>query len=125
MSDYTIDPLEYAAYLATARRRAAKEQQALEERREQDWEVARQAAVMLRERFGATKVAVIGSLAHGHWFSMTSDVDLAVWGLAADNYFTAVARLQDLSPQFGVDLIDAERCRQALKQAVMKEGIPI
>ena len=68
---------------------------------------------------------VIGSLAHGHWFSTTSDIDLAVWGLEVDDYFIAVARLQDLSPQFGVDLIDAERCRPPLKKVVMKEGIPI
>lgn len=63
-----------------------------------------------------------GSLAHGHWFSQTSDIDLAVWGLEADAYFTAVARLQDLSPEFKVDLVAMESCRPALREAIIAEG---
>ena len=45
-------------------------------------------------QFAATQVTLFGSTVHGHWFSTTSDIDLAASGLASDDYFTAVARLQ-------------------------------
>ncbi len=48
-----------------------------EERFEQAWEVAYRAARLLRERFGATRVVVFGSLAHRAWFRPWSDIDLA------------------------------------------------
>jgi len=87
--------------------------------------VAKQAAALLKQEFGVQQVAVFGSLVHGRWFSKTSDVDLAVWGLGADDYFVAVSRLQDLSPEFKVDLVDMERCSPALKQAVLQTSQPL
>jgi predicted nucleotidyltransferase len=70
---------------ATARRRWEAEQQALAQRRERTWELVRRAAAMLKEQFGATRVVAFGSLVHGHWFSSASDVDLAAWGITADD----------------------------------------
>ncbi|HEY66354.1 MAG TPA: nucleotidyltransferase domain-containing protein, partial [Caldilineae bacterium] len=43
--------------------------------------IARKAAEMLREEFGAIRVVLFGSLARGGPFDMHSDVDLAAWGL--------------------------------------------
>ena len=103
-----ISSAAMANYRAAARRRAEEAERALTLRRERAGEVARQAAALLKEQFGATQVAVFGSIVHGHWFSATSDIDLAASGLAADDYFTAVARLQDLSSEFKVDLVALE-----------------
>lgn len=41
-------------------------------RRDRAWEVARKAAIILKERFGATRVLVFGSLAHRAWFTPRS-----------------------------------------------------
>ena len=85
--------------------------------------MAQQAAALLKEQFGATQVALFGSTVHGHWFSTTSDVDLAASGLASDDYFTAVARLQDLSPEFKVDLVALEHCKAELRESIAREGV--
>lgn len=120
-----LTPEEMAVYRATARRRWERERQERARRRERAWEVARRASTLLKERFGATRVVVFGSLAHGRWFSKTSDIDLAAWGLKDEDYFTAVARLQDLSPEFEIDLVAMERCKPSLRETILKEGTPL
>jgi predicted nucleotidyltransferase len=120
-----VNQQQMAAYRATAQRRQEQEQQDLAQRRDRAWEVARQAAEFLRTRFGATRVVAFGSLAHRAWFSPTSDIDLAVWGLVPDDYLVAVAQLQDLEPQFKIDLISAEHCRPELRAAIAEEGEPL
>ena len=118
-----VEPEKMAVYRATARRRWKREQQKLARRRERGWQVTRRAATLLKEQFGATQVMVFGSLVHNHWFSSTSDIDLAVWGLPSDDYFVAVAKLQDLSSEFKIDLIAIERCQPALWEAITQEGV--
>ena len=119
----TVSPAAMAIYRATARRRAQEAERALALRRARAGEVAHLAAVLLKEQFGATQVFIFGSTVHGFWFTATSDIDIAASGLASDDYFTAVARLQDLSPEFKVDLVDLERCKLALRDAVLREGV--
>ena len=120
-----LTPEAMAVYRATARRRWERERRERARRRERAWEVARRASALLKERFGATRVVVFGSLAHERWFSETSDIDLAAWGLKDEDYFTAVARLQDLSPEFEVDLIAMEHCKPSLRDTILKEGKPL
>lgn len=117
-----LDPATIAAYRETARRRWDARQEQLALRREHAWQVARQAAGFLRDEFGAIQVAVFGSLARGDWFSSTSDIDLAVWGLPPEDYFLAVARLQDLSTEFKIDLVAIERSRQGLRDTIEREA---
>jgi uncharacterized protein len=116
-------PAAMAIYRATAQRRAAEASRRLALRRARALEVAQQAAALLKEQFGATQVAVFGSTVHGHWFSTTSDIDIAASGLASDEYFTAVARLQDLSPEFKVDLVALEHCKAELRESIAREGV--
>jgi predicted nucleotidyltransferase len=113
------------SYRATAQRRWEQEQRELVQRGERAWEVARHAATLLKEQFGAARVFVFGSLVHGYWFSRTSDIDLAAWGLSADDYFVAVAKLQDLSPEFEIDLIAIPYCRPGLREVIEREGQPL
>jgi predicted nucleotidyltransferase len=120
-----LTPEALARYRATAQRRWEQEQRANARRLEWAWELAQQAAVLLKGQFGATRVVVFGSLAQGHWFSQTSDIDLAAWGLKGEDFFAAVARLQDLSPEFSVDLVAMEHCRPELRQVILAEGIPV
>lgn len=113
---------QMAVYRATARQRRERKQRELAHRKERAWQVVHQAATLLREQFGATQVAAFGSLVHGYWFSRASDIDVAVWGLQADDYFVAVAKLQDLSPEFEIDLVTVEHCKPELREIIAREG---
>jgi predicted nucleotidyltransferase len=95
------------------------------ERRDRAWEVARTAANLLRERFGATRVVVFGSLAHDEWFTRWSDIDLAAWGISPDAFFRAVAEVTGLSAEFKVDLVDPHDCRPAMRQSIDREGVAV
>jgi predicted nucleotidyltransferase len=95
------------------------------ERWEQAWEFARIAAHLLRERFGAARVVAFGSLAHRSWFSPWSDIDLAAWGIPADQFYRAVAAVTGISPDFQVDLVDPDDCRQSVRQSIELEGIEL
>ena len=114
-----------AGYRATARRRWRDERRELNRRYAKARRVARVAADLLRERFGATRVLLFGSLAHGLWYSETSDIDLACEGLTSETYLLAVARLQDISDEFKFDLVPLESCRPDLREAILKDGLQI
>ncbi len=110
------------AYRLTLNQRQAMEEVRQVQRVANATEVAKQAATLLRGKFKAERVVVFGSLVHGYWFSPTSDIDLAVWGLDSLTHLTAVAQLQDLEPEFKVDLVRMERCQPGLKQVILQEG---
>jgi len=113
-----------AIYKRTARERQARDRQALLARRESAWTVAHQAARLLRERFGATRVIAFGSLAHGAWFHARSDIDLAAAGIAPDDYFSAGAALDHLTSLFEFDLIRCESAPARLLQSI-QQGVEI
>lgn len=92
------------------------------ERWEQACEVARGAAQLLREQFGAKQVVAFGSIVHRDCFTPWSDIDLAVWGIPAHQFYQAVAAVTGLSPDFKVDVVDAEDCAMSLRQIIESEG---
>lgn len=112
-------------YQTTARRRQAEEQCRLTQRYERAWALARQAAALLREQFGAERVAVFGSLAHRELYHAQSDVDLAVWGLDQRQYYRAVAQVQDLDTSFEVDLVSVEEAAASLQSRIAAEGVAL
>jgi len=116
-----LTPEEFRAY------RPGKEwdKQQVAERWDRAWAVARVAAGLLREKFGAKRVVVFGSLAHQALFSPWSDVDLAAWGIPADQYYRAVAAVTGMSADFEVDLVDPTECRPRLRQVIEREGIDL
>lgn len=101
------------------------DEETVAERWERAWQIARLAARLLRERFGATRVVAFGSLAHRTWFTPWSDVDLAAWGIPPDAFYRAVALVTGLSPEFEIDLIVPEDCRPALRQVIEREGVEL
>jgi predicted nucleotidyltransferase len=112
-------------YRASMRARDEITAREREARRQRAWQVAREAAALLRREFGAERVVAFGSLAHGRWFTIISDVDLAAWGLGPDAHLIAVAQLQDLAPGLQVDLVRAERCSEALLTVIEDEGLQL
>jgi len=96
-----------------------------EERRAKALELAKKASFLLRQQYGAKKVVVFGSLARTKSFSAWSDIDLAAWGIETDKYFSAVAAVTGLSPDFKIDLVEPDTCRQAMRNSILKHGIEI
>lgn len=92
---------------------------------EHAWQVAREAAHMLKERFGATRVRAFGSLLHPDRFDGTSDVDLAVEGLDLSRYWEAQTQVLYLDDEVIVDLVDRGGCSSAVWQHVEQEGVDL
>lgn len=78
------------------------------ERWQRGWQLAYFLAHLLREQFGATRVAVFGSLSSPEEFDQKSDLDLAVWGIHPTRFYQAVAAVTAISSEFEVDLIDGD-----------------
>lgn len=97
----------------------------LEERRAKALELAKKASFLLRQRYGAKRVVVFGSLARAKAFSARSDIDLAAWGIAPDIFFSAVAAVTGLSPDFKIDLVEPNTCRESMRTSIQKHGIEI
>ncbi len=109
----------------TYRPRVRTDEEQAVKRWERAWKVARTAATLLREEFGAGRVVVFGSLTHRAWFTPWSDIDLAAWGIAPDAFYRAVALVTGLSSEFEVDLVSPEDCRPALRRAIMQKGVDL
>jgi len=97
----------------------------LEKRRVKALELAQKASFLLRQRYGAKRVVVFGSLARAKSFSVWSDIDLAAWGIAPNKFFSAVAAVTGLSPDFKIDLVEPDTCREAIKSSILKHGVEI
>lgn len=115
-----ISPAKMAVYRKQARLREKKTQADIAARHARAWEVALQAAHLLKTEFGASRVAVFGSLLYPERFHLRSDIDLAAWDV--QHYFRAVSRLLDLAPEFEIDLVPMEDAREGIARVVLREG---
>ncbi len=86
--------------------------------------IAKKIAVELKEHFGAHRVVLFGSAARGN-IHAKSDIDIAVWGIPAKDFYRAVAFATGYSNEWKVDMVDAEDCRETLKQSILKDGIEL
>ena len=89
------------------------------------WQTAHRIAAMLYEDFGATQVAVFGSLAKPDAFSKWSDIDIAVWSLPSDKYFRAVWETEAISRLFKLDLVDVESCKGLFRERIENQAVRI
>ena len=121
--DIAIAPEVMARYRHSARAREMARTQETEQRRQAAWAVARQAARLLREAFGATRVVVFGSLAHGAWFGPQSDIDLAVEGVAPEAFWRAWTTLDRVDYAFVIDLIAIEEASDSVCAEIADQGI--
>lgn len=112
-------------YRRTARARWKAEQQRQEERRARAWELARQAAQLLKEQYGVPRVVVFGSLTHSGRFTRWSDVDLAAWGLTSANWLRASAAVRELSREIDLNLVDVACCSPELLDVIERDGVPL
>ena len=120
-----ISEQEMSVYRKTARGHWAHKQQELDQRRRQAWILARQAGVLLKERFGVKQVVVFGSLVRGDLFHARSDVDLGVRGLDEKRYYRAVAQLLSLDPTIKIDMVMVEDTPDSLRATINQEGVVV
>ncbi len=116
----------WKSYLAGARQRPMPELTAAQaEARERLLGRVRQAGAAIKSRFGVRRVVVFGSLAHASWFAPDSDVDLAVEGLAGDDYWRVWGLAEEIIGDRPVDLIELETAGEALSQAIARHGVDL
>jgi len=121
-SRHVLSEQEMAIYRAAAERQHAQEAKELVLRRERAWERARQAATLLKQNFGAERVAVFGSLLRPDCFNRWSDVDIAAWGINLRDTFRAIGAVMDLGEDIEINLVDMNTCRDTLRHTIEVEG---
>jgi uncharacterized protein len=119
----TIAPEAMTRYRRAAMAREGAHRQETEQRRQAAWGIARRAARLLREEFGATRVVVFGSLAHGAWFEQRSDIDLAAEGIPPQAFWRAWCALDRLAPAVDIDLIAIESAPARLRDEITQQGV--
>lgn len=83
---------------------------------------AEKAAKILKEKFGAEKVWLFGSLVQDDRFHDRSDIDLAARGIPPEKFYKAFGVITREVTDFEIDLVDIDDCKEYLKEAIQKEG---
>ena len=112
---------ELCLFRQTMQQRDAQSHLALEQRFRDAQQIITAATQLLKQDFSAGQVILFGSALNQDCFHLNSDIDLAAAGLAPLDYFTAVARLQDLS-SFKIDLVRLESCHPSLRDTILERG---
>ncbi len=87
------------------------------------WDTAYQVAAMLYQDFGATRVAVFGSLAEPEWFTSQSDIDIVAWGISRDAYWDAYGKVIYFEPAFKIDFVTFEETKGLFRERVQSQAV--
>jgi predicted nucleotidyltransferase len=122
-----LDREGWKPYLDAPRRTPSPPKPTPEERRTQERLVAavHQAAALLKRRFAVRRVILFGSLADGDWFSVASDIDVAVEGLAPSDYWEAWRLVEGVIGERPVDLVEIEAAGESLRRMIERQGIEL
>lgn len=120
-----LSPEKLAVYRAAAHKRRQQERAEISRRREKAWQIARQAARLLREQFRVSRVVAFGSLTHESGFTRWSDVDIAAWGIASEDTFRAIGAVMDLCAEIPVNLVDVNTARPSLLTVIERDGVEL
>ena len=116
--------MDFSSYKEAWKRRWAREAEADREAAARARAIAMRLADVLRERYGARRVVLVGSLARGE-FRATSDIDLGVEGIPDATFFRVGAELERLADGFAVDLVPLESADRGFREAVDREGVKL
>jgi len=127
MTALDLSPEELKKYrpLDAIKKRRAKFSVEITSRRRRAMIAARKAAKLLKTEFGASEVILFGSLARRGSFSLYSDIDLAVRGIAPEKFFAVSAAIERVDVNFQIDLVDLETCPPAVFKKIEKDGKPL
>ena len=96
-----------------------------EELLQRAWEAAHRVATVLYQDYGASKVAVFGSLTEREWFTENSDIDIVVWGISYNKCLDALWNTEGLSSEFKIDLINFKTLDKLFHVRVLNQAILI
>lgn len=113
---------QIAIYRKTAEQNLQNSHVQREKRREKAWRLVQLASSLLKEKFGAAKVMVFGSLIHEDCFTLWSDVDIAAWGISPLDTFNAMGEIRELDENIEINLIDINICQASLLERILQEG---
>ncbi len=90
------------------------------------WKAAQRVATMLYQDYGASKVAVFGSLAERDWFVKDSDIDIAIWGIPDDQCIKKICKNINAGSQcHKFDLIGYKHVNVYFRKRIKQQIIPI
>lgn len=110
-------------YRHTAKMRYLADRAQRDVRWQRAWQLARQAAALLKEEYGVDRVVAFGSLTHSGRFTRWSDVDLAAWGLTPDNWLHAIGAVRALSDEIDINLVDMTCCSPELAVSILRDEV--
>ncbi len=127
MTALDLSPEELKKYrpLDAIKKRRAKFSAEITNRRRRAMIAAHKVAKLLKTEFGASEVILFGSLARRGSFSLYSDIDLAVRGIAPEKFFAASAAIERVDVNFQIDLVELETCPPAVLKKIKKDGKPL
>lgn len=120
-----LTPQEIAAYQQAAHQRHSMAQQELRRKEQAAWELARQAATLLRTQFNASRVVLFGSLVHADMFHEWSDIDVAAWGISPEETLRAIGMVMDLATSIAINLVDIATATPVLRATIEREGVDL
>lgn len=122
-----LTPEGWAPYLERHSRRQTPSKLTESEQQERDrlLERIREAAEALKKHYMVRRVVLFGSLAHAAWYMHDSDVDLAIEGLAAKDYWKAWKLVEDIVQERPVDLIEIELVSDSLRRSIERHGVEL
>ena len=120
-----LTPEKIARYRESANKRFQRDNADNELRCEQAWQEAKRASLILKKQFGATRVVVFGSLVRKAGFTRWSDVDIAAWGIAPEDTFSAIGVISELDSDVAINLVDVNTARTSLIEVVERDGIEL
>ncbi len=96
-----------------------------EELLQRAWTVAHRLAAVLYQDYGASKVAVFGSLTERERFTKYSDIDIVVWGVSYNRCLDALWETEDLSSEFKIDIINFKTINRSFRDRILSQAILI
>lgn len=111
----------FKPYVRAWRQRLRQQARENERDRETAIQSARRVARLLARRYGARRVALIGSVLRPGAFRADSDIDVVAWGLKGLGFFRAWDDIESLLGR-RVDLISGESATARVLNAVEEEG---
>ena len=87
------------------------------------WKTAHQIAAMLYQDFGATRVAVFGSLAERNWFTQLSDIDIVAWGISMDAYWDVYGKVVYFDATFNIDFVTFEETKGLFRERLQRQAV--
>jgi predicted nucleotidyltransferase len=89
----------------------------MKQRQQQGLEIARKAAQILKQEFGAERVVLFGSMLDHERMWWGSDIDLGVWGLRSEDFFKAGAAIER-GHNFSIDLVEIQSAKPHILNAI-------